>query len=52
MSNGVVCGVPLLCSQACDGFLRFWQCNTRQRQLQQVLALPLDGFINGLASAE
>ena len=38
-------------SGACDGALRFWHCSEAARSVQQVMSVPLAGFVNGLAVA-
>ncbi|KAH8271639.1 hypothetical protein KR018_011832 [Drosophila ironensis] len=34
---------------SCDGFVRLWQSNPNARKLQEIQAVPIAGFINGLA---
>ena len=41
----------LLASGSCDGFIRLWGVDLEQKSLFGVGAVPLDGFVNGMAFA-
>lgn len=36
---------------SCDGQLRFWHCDVENKAIEQVMAVPVVGFVNGLAVA-
>jgi len=41
----------LVASGSCDGFVRLWECSKDNCRLEEVAALPVPGFVNGLAFA-
>jgi len=41
----------LAISGSCDGNIRFWHCDDGARTIEQVMQVPVLGFVNGLAVA-
>jgi len=41
----------LIASGSCDGFVRLWECRADNSKLHEVAAVPVPGFVNGLAFA-
>ncbi|EDW09590.1 U3 small nucleolar RNA-interacting protein 2 [Drosophila mojavensis] len=44
----VVVNTDLVATGSCDGCVRLWQSNPNARKLQQILSIPITGFINAL----
>jgi len=46
---GSVRSSDLVASGSCDGNLNFWHCDVKKGSLNHCLAVPMEGFINGIA---
>lgn len=43
-----VVNADLVASGSCDGFIRLWQMSDNGRKFNQILEIPVTGFVNGL----